>query len=156
MQQGIDLSGLKDIHLPPVPSLWPPPFSGVLLIVFLTALCFSLYYAVKFIRRMTARKYALKNLNALEASGKSSYEKASALLLLLKRLAVMKYKEENVASLYGEKWLDFLISHSKTPLFSGAVSDIIKSVQYAPPYQLKNADLRALFNDARTWINLNI
>ena len=105
---------------------------------------------------MTARKYAFKMADCLEKSSQTPYEKALSLTLLLKRLALMKFKNENAAVLYGADWLDFLKKHSKTPLFQGAVGDIIKTIQYAPPEKLKQTDVRNLFADARVWINQNI
>lgn len=152
----IDLSGLKDIHLPPPPSFFPPSWSGLALIAALVCLIFASRAAYRFFKRMTARKYALKELDALEKSKKSACTRVSAALILLKRLAMLKFKDDNIATMHGGDWARFLAADSKTPLFQGAVGDMIQNIQYAPPHSLNPNDVRAFFLDARTWINRNI
>lgn len=154
--ESIDLSGLKDIHLPQEPSFFPPSWTGLTLIAALVCLIFASRAAYRFFKRMTARKYALKELNALEKSKKSACARVSGALILLKRLAMLKFKDEKIATMHGDDWTRFLAGDAKTPLFQGALGDMIKNIQYAPPRSLNPNDVRAFFLDARTWINRNI
>ena len=63
--QGIDLSGLKDIHLPAVPSLWPLP--AVFWIVLAALLCCIFLARWIWIKKheITAKKYANREVESI-------------------------------------------------------------------------------------------
>ena len=127
--QGIDLSGLRDIHLPEIPSVWPLPmrFWIALFILFLCAfLCRFLWW---YIHRITAKKYANNEVESLTSMFRgNNYKIALEICLLLRRIAVMKFGRENVAGLSGNKWRRFLEKTVKKQVFSGEAGDIVENI----------------------------
>ena len=154
--QGIDLSGLRDIHLPEIPSVWPLPLrfwivlSSLFLCVFLVRLLW------RYIHRVTAKKYANNEVESLtiKFSG-NSYKIASEICLLLRRIAVMKFGRRNVADLSGKKWRQFLESTTKKPVFSGDAGDIVENIMFIPAEQFRYKDVSVLVSAAKEWIAEN-
>lgn len=152
-QQGIDLSGLKDIHLPPVPPAWPPSarfwivLGGVLLAVFLVR------RIIVSRRIITARKYANREVESItKRFNKNGYKIASELSLLMRRIALMKFPKEEVSPLSGKEWRQFLEKTSKKPVFKGRAGDIIEDVMYIPPERFGKQDVAPLVAAAKEWI----
>ena len=153
MQQGIDLSGLRDIHLPPMPSAWPLAWGWWILIAGAVFFCVGLWFLMFRKPRLTARKYALGEIARLsETYRNDSYALAAEISLLLRRIALLKFPRENVAGLYGRKWRLFLESTSKKPVFKGRAGDIVEHVLYLPAELFINDDVRPLVVAAKEWI----
>ena len=111
---GNPLAGLHDIHLPASPSLWPPAPGWWLVL----ALC--LFAGAIFIlwwwRKHRWHKYILSRIKAeINKPGTDLSQQLAGLSAILRRVALKRYPREQVASLYGEDWLDFLqkTSHDK-------------------------------------------
>ncbi|MBR4127606.1 MAG: DUF4381 domain-containing protein [Alphaproteobacteria bacterium] len=156
MQGKIDLSGLRDIHLPDIPGVWPLPmmFWGVLFTVILAVISF--YGLWKYFHRITARKYANNEVESLTKrfSG-NNYKIASEICLLLRRIALMKFKREDVSLLSGKAWRQFLEKTSKTPVFKGQAGDIVENIMFIPPDRFRCQDVASLVAAAKEWIAEN-
>ncbi len=104
------LSNLQDIVLPdPVP-FWPPGSGGLLLLAGLLlslALIILQYYLHK--RRNRYRRAGL----ALLADAATTRDVSVA----LKRVALAAFPRQQVASLYGQGWVDFLNATCPRPAF---------------------------------------
>ena len=97
------LNRLHDIVLPePIP-LWPPDIGGILLLCFLLLclLLIGLQYYVRY-RKNRYRRLGLELLGQAQTAGDVS--------ITLKRVALAAFPREQVASLYGQEWVDFLNS----------------------------------------------
>ena len=154
MQQGIDLSGLRDIHLPPVPPLFPLPARFWIALTVLAAIVSAVWFVAKFARRLTARKYANREIDGLARrfSG-NDYRLATEICLLMKRIAIMKHPE--AVSLSGKKWRAFLEQTVKKPVFKGDAGDIVENVMYVPANRFKGENVAALVAAAKEWIAEN-
>ena len=154
--QGIDLSGLRDIHLPEIPSLWPLPavFWITLFLIFSGA--FVIFRLWKFAHRITAKKYANNEVKSITVrfSG-NSYKIASEICLLLRRIALMKYKREDVSGLSGKAWRRFLEQTVKKPVFDGAAGDVVENIMFIPPDRFRQQDVAPLITAAKEWIAEN-
>ena len=154
--QGIDLSGLKDIHLPEIPPLWPLPavFWIVLFGTFFAV--FAVRWVWRYFHRVTAFKYAKRQVESLtkQFSG-NSYKIAYEICLLLRRIALMKFKRENVSSLSGKEWRSFLEKTTKKPVFAGAAGDIVENVMFIPSDRFSYRDVTPLIEAAKEWIAEN-
>jgi hypothetical protein len=151
-----DLTQLRDIHLPPSVSWWPPApgwwIVGVILLV--SALC-----AVVLIRRRIAnrwRREALRELDTLRAARLAQRQRPQASLnglsVLLRRVAISRFPRDEVASLHGGPWLAFL---DRTFGQSGTfqpVGRLLSSGPYERNVAINAGDLDALFALAEKWI----
>lgn len=154
--QGIDLSGLKDIHLPAVPSLWPLP--AVFWIVLAALLCCIFLARWIWIKKhqLTAKKYANREVESItKRFSENSYKTATELSLLMRRIALMKYPRQDVSGLTGKTWRQFLEKTTKKPVFKGEAGDIVETVMFIPPDQFKNKNVAALVAAAKEWIAEN-
>ena len=103
------LQNLHDIvELPSVP-LWPPAIGGyiILSLILAVALLFVVHALIRF-RRDAYRRSAIAALAALPADENALPQIAS----LLKRTALVAYPREQVASLTGDEWLQWLTNTS--------------------------------------------
>lgn len=154
--QGIDLSGLRDIHLPPVPSLFPLPLR-------FWAVFFGLVFTLLFIKglwsyfhRLTAKKYANHKVDSITKQFSSNnYQIALELSFLMRRLALMKFPKKKVSVLTGKAWRSFLEETSKKPVFKGRAGDILEDVTYIPPESFKDKDITVLIRATKEWIAQN-
>jgi hypothetical protein len=142
------LQSLHDIRLPEAISWWPLAWGWyflALLAIFFIVL--SSYLGVRHYRHGRARREALQLLAHYEQNyiqEKNSQISSAHISELLRRVALVYFPREQVASLKQDAWLEFLNSTSKNRVFA-AVSDSLLHV----PYQTKQNDI---FLSARAWI----
>jgi len=109
------LAGLREYHLPEVPSWWPPgPGWWVLLAILFLGVTAGAWWYSRHLSRQAATRQALRELSELRE--RSSREGQSAACLrelsrLLRRYAMSRYPHHEVAALTGEAWLRFLDHH---------------------------------------------
>lgn len=153
--QGIDLSGLRDIHLPDLPSVWPLAW-GWWALAGSAVLCAVVVKMIFIWRRKSAKRYALSEADRLV---KQYADKPHALVsetsLLLKRIALLRFPKEGTAGLYGKQWRGFLERTSKKPLFNGKAGEMIENAMYIPPERFYERDVTPLIDAAKEWIREN-
>ena len=101
MDEHYSLDSLRDIVMPESPPLWPLATEIWLLLVIVTAVIIILISQ----RRQKKRKYAYRHAGLALVENASTVHDIS---VILKRVALAAFPREQVASLYGEEWLDFL------------------------------------------------
>ena len=165
------LSQLKDIHLPQDSLAWPPA-PGVTLLI-LAILILAILKINKIIKKslnyyQTRTKFlALKELDAIQTSlnqTSTSYVKVTQNISnLLKKCAVSKFDKntsQNIHTLSGEQWLQFLDKTGKTDQFSKADGRLLLSLVYQPEHKAANSEItsqiNALINLTRNWIKINL
>lgn len=150
--QGIDLSGLRDIHLPPLPSVWPLAWGWWALAGIAVLICVAVWLLMKK-KRMNAKKYALREIDSLcQKYAEDPHRLASELSLLLKRVALIRFPREQVAGAYGKQWREFLQKTSQKPLFNGKSAEILETVMYVPKGAVTVKDAADLAKSAKEWI----
>ena len=98
---GADIHQLRDVAVPEVPPLWPlAPGLNLLLCCLLWGLLCAAWWVYQ---RRKASAYRRAGIILLEQS--QSLRELSA---VLKRVAMVSYGREAVASLYGAEWVEFL------------------------------------------------
>lgn len=150
MPSNIDLSGLKDIHLPPVPSAFPPNENVWYISAGVIVLSFLIRFALKRRRQVTAKAYAFAEIERIAKRG-TARDKITALLGLLRRMALMKFPKERVAVLHGTQWSTFLKDTLKSKTLDARAAYLIEQAAYLPPDQLKNTDVAPLAAVVRQW-----
>lgn len=112
----VALEELKDISVP-APVSWMPQTWGWALAAFLL-LCLVVAFSLWALRRYRANAYrrqALVELRAIELrirDPKTRHDAITDLAALLKRVALVAWRREDVAALSGAAWVDFLEKHS--------------------------------------------
>lgn len=146
------LTQLKDIHWPAAIGFWPPApgwfIVFALLVMGLVGIVCWLLYRTK---QQRIKKQALALLAAYEAQYARDNEAqlASARISeLLKRVALVYFPRQEVASMHGHQWVAFLQHTSKGIDFAALQVLILES-----PFKTKEAlSAQPLFEAARRWI----
>ena len=148
------LVNLKDIHLPPPVSFWPPAPGWWILAVLLSS---SLFIGgVLFYRQHKKRKpktEALRILRDLQILYQNSQDEVASLRSLsnlLRRTALTFHDKDAVASLQGSSWLEFLDKTGKTKEFSQGAGKVLGNEVFQ---QKVNPDMNALFPLVKKWIS---
>jgi hypothetical protein len=152
------LKDLADIVVPD-PVSWTPQTWGwwVLAGALLVA---AVLLAIRQVRRFMANRYrreALQEWAALEASLASEDRRAAALgelAVLLKRTALSAWPRDEVASLSGRTWIDFLRRHGGRAGIDERMERLLDDAEYHPAAlaSVSLSDAHACARAARHWI----
>jgi hypothetical protein len=108
-----NLPVLRDIHLPPPPSVWPPaPGWWLLAVLALGLFVFAIWRLLRARARATRHRRLLAELDALKPAAVDAVTTPvylSALSAFLRRVA--RAIDANAAVLQGEDWIRFLDRH---------------------------------------------
>lgn len=146
------LAQLKDIHLPDPISWWPlaPGWYGLMLITLGLAVWFALILH-KRLRDAKPKKQALELLilyKQQEEITKNTQITSAKISELLRRVALVYFPRETVASLRGEAWIDFLNQNSVGIDFKPVQSMLLDS----PFKTSETLNLNPLISRAEQWI----
>ena len=148
------IHGIDEIILPPAID-WLPLAVGwkVLGLIILLLLLWQGTRLTKLWWRNAYRREALRQLDR-----KAEDENLQAVVALLphylKVTALYAFARQDVASLAGKDWLEFLDSHYDGPSFSNGLGQKLLSISYLPPTQwsLDEAQSKELIKMSRQWI----
>ena len=141
---------LKDIHLPPPVSWWPPaPGWWLVGVCLLGLLGWGGYLLWKFFRRGQYRREALAGLRRLRDADPGQRVLLEEVSRLLRRVAIVQYGREEVAPLCGDAWLRFLDRTGKTDQFSEGEGKALGTMLYQPEVAV---DGERLCRIAESWI----
>ena len=129
---------LRDLHLPDAIALWPPaPGWWFVMALGLLALAYLLRFWWRTRSRGAARRYAMRQLDALVAAYAQHRDlirfgaDASALL----RRAMLAYApREDVAGLTGDAWLAWLDRDLAQPVFVNGAGRALLDLPYRNPH----------------------
>lgn len=153
MAQADPLADLRDIHLPSPVEWWPPaPGWWIVAAVVAVLVIYGVYRLWRYWRANRYRREAIAQLDALlnrynEVGDAHQY--LDDFQVLLKRVALTRYPRDQVASLTGESWVDFLDKTSGSHEFSMGEGQVLVDVNYQPS---PNADIQQLHQLGRLWI----
>ena len=116
------LAGLRDLHTPGMIESWPPAPGWWLLAAMTAALvAYGFFLLARYWRSNLYRREALAELARLKTEWQMHGDNRiwlAALQSLLKRVALTGFPREEVASLTGEAWVQFLDRTSGSQEFS--------------------------------------
>ena len=148
------LINLKDIHLPPPVSFWPPaPGWWILSVLLISSFFFGAMWFYRVQKKRKPKNEALrilKNLQILHQNSQDELESLRNLSNLLRRTALTIYENDTVASLQGSAWLEFLDKTGKTKEFTQGVGKVLGNEVFK---QNVNPDINALFPLVKKWIS---
>ncbi len=150
------LSNLKDIHLPPAVSSWPPaPGWYMLALLLALGLCGLVYGIWRYWQRYRRRRLTLKHLAHI-ADSFGAVRPAivvRAYSRLLRRCVLAVFPRQEVAGLQGDAWLSFLDKTGQTRDFTQGAGRVL----VAAPYQIKpRFENDALHATIKYWIKKNL
>jgi len=148
---------LKDIHLPPTPSIWPLALGWWLLFALLLIVGTYLFFVIrKHLRIRKHKRILFDELTNLEEKLRDSPNKThiAEANVLLRRIALAYYPEANVASLTGGDWLDFLDQSGNTQNFSKGAGRILIDAPYRAG-RLENYNSDEFISLIRQWVTKN-
>lgn len=146
------LAQMKDIQLPPEVSAWPPaPWVWPALAILLGILALGFWrwrkYRAEKLALLKPRAEALALLAQLSPTEPGF---ALALSALLKRVAMRYYPREQIASLTGHAWAEFLATQHPTPQGSDVFHQMAQAAYRQAP--LAAVDAEAMKQQAQLWI----
>ena len=146
----LDSVDLHDIHAAARPDFWPPAPGWWLLATLIAALlALAGWQFIKIWHQRRLQSHILEELDALQ--GHNPAEIATGVSTLLRRVALMRYERNQVASLSGSAWLAFLDSTGGSGAFSDGVGHVLATAPYAA-HDTTSANGDALLTLARHWI----
>jgi hypothetical protein len=129
MDEVLSLTDLHDIVLPEGPPIWPPAAGFWVLIFLLVVLLVSAWRQYRSMQRRNAYRQA----GLLLLKEAVSVHDVS---VILKRVALAAWPREQVASLHGCEWVQFLNSHCRGRRFD---EDALESAEAADQALVKSA-----------------
>jgi hypothetical protein len=149
---------LKDIHLPPSPSFWPPALGWwILLALFIGifGISFSKFYSAyrKKLRKRRQHKNILSKLKSFEKKLKKnpSNQIIAEINILLRQLSVNYYPRSSIANLTGYDWLNFLDKSGQTQGFTKGAGRILIEAPYKSG-ETENLNLDEFIVLIRKWV----
>jgi hypothetical protein len=151
------LAQLRDYHLPDPVGWWPPaPGWWLAALLALLLLIWLIRAVLGWHRRRAARRFALRELKALQRAHAKD-EDDSVLLRglsrLLRRFALSRFPRHQVAGLSGEAWLDFLERQHPDSSFRDGPGRLLLDAPYRPAPDTEA--LPELTRLVRQWIAAN-
>lgn len=146
------LAQLRDIHLPAPVSWWPPAL-GWWLLAGAIVLAFGIAWLILTLRaRRRLQRRAFVLLAQMERQFQQSQDAiafAAQLSMLLRRVAVMHFPEQQPAGLTGDAWLDFLDRTGGNGAFRHGPGASLVTAPYCPRGEF---DAAALAKVVRRWL----
>ncbi len=104
------LDKLRDIYMPPEPSMWPPaPGWWIVFGLFLITLLILGFYLWKKRKERLWQEKVLAEVDKVITEHSDNYSlQLAGLSEILRRTALQQFPREDVATLHGKDWLDFL------------------------------------------------
>ena len=159
------LAALRGLHLPEAVGVWPLA-PGWWLVLAVVAGGLVGVWAFARLRRASLAHHALAEVGRLDADSTDLQALASALSEVLRRVALLRFGRERVASLHGDSWQEFLFAtcprakRARRSLDPSAVR-LLALAPYAPPTQWEeesagNPNTReGVLAVSRSWIRWN-
>ena len=142
---------LRDIHAAPAPGWWPPaPGWWVLAILLAVLLVLGMLWLRRRYQRRRFKRQAILELEHITDRYKDDYDGLVAETgIWLRRVALQRYPQEEVASLTGSAWLEFLDATGGEGEFRNGAGQVLETGPYRQRVQAVAVD--SLLALARSW-----
>ncbi len=139
------LTLLKDIHNPDQFSIWPlaPGWYILMVMLLIGILLSSIYLLRKYLSQLRRHRVRTELTEIMTHFDDDPQQSFIELSQLVRRIVLAHYKREQVASLQGEAWLNFLDDHCESTEFSQGIGRVLITAPYqkrvyADPHLLNN------------------
>ncbi|WNM61132.1 DUF4381 domain-containing protein [Candidatus Nitrospira neomarina] len=138
------LQDLRDVHLPPPISLWPPA-PGWWITVGLVIMAVMLFlWILRNRRRKQSWRLAMNELSAIKQhydTHRDDQWLIQRLSIMIRRYAIASFPRTEVAGLAGISWLQFLDRSGRTNQFTDGVGRLFSSGPYQQQTAVSAAEL---------------
>ena len=145
------LQGLRDVHLPPPISLWPPaPGWWITLGLVMMGVMLCLWI-LRNRRRKQSCRLAMNELSAIKQYYETHRDDQwliQRLSVMVRRYALARFPRTEVAGLAGMAWLQFLDRSGRTNQFTDGIGHLLSS----GPYQQQAVSAAELVPLVEQWI----
>ena len=148
------LDQLKDIYLPPqISSWWPLAYGWWIVIAILVLMALLCLLVLR--KRKKYCKYIDGVINDFKADVGEVYvtkpkEVVQGISVYLKRIAMHKFKKDDIKLLHGKAWVEYLNSKTKKEIFGGEVAEYLQNTY--KPLKLTDAELESVVSASEKWI----
>ncbi|MGQ4002146.1 DUF4381 domain-containing protein [Francisellaceae bacterium CB300] len=148
------LDQLKDIYLPPqISSWWPLAYGWWIVIAVLILLVLLALLVLR--KRKKHKQYINTVVNDFKENLGAVYvtkpkEVVQSISVYLKRIAVHKFPKDEIKTLHGKAWVDYLESKTKKDVFDGEVTSYLTNTY--KPYELDDSELEKIVSASEKWI----
>ncbi|MEY8766955.1 MULTISPECIES: DUF4381 domain-containing protein [Francisella] len=154
MQTNDLLAQLKDIYLPAKVSQWWPLAYGWWLLLGLIVLAFIIFLIIlHFRKKKNNYKDSIVNdfRRAIEETQQNKpKEVLQNISVYLKRVALQKFPNQQIKTLHGEQWLEFLDSKMKNQNFKNTKANMLANSYRA--VELDKQTLNEILTVAEQWL----
>jgi len=151
------LAALRDIHLPPAVSMWPPAPGWWIAAAVLAAAALAALLLLRR-RRLGRRRAALVELEGIAASFARTRDVeglAGAVSGLLRRVALYRFERGAVASLSGAEWSLFLVRTGGEELAADGGDPFWLAAFAGPDFEPRPGEPERWIEGARRWLRRN-
>ena len=138
------LQELRDVHLPPPISLWPPAPGWWVIFGLVMMGVIVFLWILRNRHRMPARRLAMKELRAIKQYYDTHQDDqwlVQRLSVMIRRYAIATFPRNEVAGLVGVSWLQFLDRSGRTNQFTDGVGCLLGSGPYQQQAAVSVAEL---------------
>ena len=147
------LANLRDLVLPPDIPFWPPaPGLWIVAATCLAMLAVPAWRAVQRYRAAAYRRAAIAQLHTKSAGIEQNQPDAEApISAVIKRVAMVEYGRDKIASLSGPAWADF-VAHEAGTGFDPATIHRLLTEAFDGRTKPDPSELRLLIGHAELWV----
>ncbi len=147
------LANLRDLVQPPDIAFWPPaPGLWIVAAACLAMLAVLAWRAVRRYRAAAYRRAAIAELEAVSAGIEQNDPDAVARIsAVMKRVAMVEYGRDRIASLTGQAWAEF-VAHEASTGFDPATIYRLLTEAFDGRRKPEPSDLRLLVGHAELWV----
>ena len=148
----IDVSGLKGLHVPSSPDIFPLAIGWWISIILLILLFLCVYFML-FKWFYSLKRQVSSNIRQIEKI-KNNKEMLKKINQLAKRVAIARFGREKVASLYEDEWIDFMNKMAQKEIFSKDYVDLLRKSMYAKVDSVLDSKRQSILEDYKEWFRI--
>jgi hypothetical protein len=145
---GEKMWGLQELPYPDAVAFTPQTAGWLLVAALLVGL--FLWLAIRWRRRWKLNEYRRIAISEIDRI-RTSPESAAQLPFILRKVALVSYKREDVASLRGAEWMTWLNSTAENDQFSEGDAELLDRLAYSDQ-KVEPELLIRLVKASRTWV----
>lgn len=146
----IDLSPLRNIHLQTEPNFFPPAI-GWWIVFLVLFVAFIFLIIITYVYYRSPKQYSLRLLKNIYMQNLNPIEYGIELSKLLKRVALIAFPNEAIASLSDKEWKLFLMTHAPGSL-NEQQAEFLSVVTYLPIQKAVAINQETLYTAVQEWI----
>lgn len=150
----MDVSGLKGLHIPSSPDIFPLALGWwlvILCIIFFVVLIYFIIYSYTH----STHRYVLRKLRKIKKISNNN-KMLREINELAKRVAIARFGRDKIAPMYEDEWITFMNSLLKKDVFSKEYIDLLHKNMYASKQEISDSWRKRILKDYEKWIKASL